>query len=156
MPHDALPRSVLLSAALLRHYSDPDAGIPEARLQQNKTGKAACEKGRSKRVHLPKRGSRQGAGCKGQDLVEDEVFEVDAKLLDLQVELLRGGLNVLGGEVGREAGVGRDADEVHRAVQRRQTRQVETALERRKGGRELLQVLRGVHHVLHRGASVNS
>ena len=47
------------------------------------------------------------------DLVEDEVLEVDAELLDFQVELLRGRLDPVGGEVGCEAGVGRDADEVH-------------------------------------------
>ncbi len=98
---------------------------------------------------------QHGRWRQGAHLVEDEVLEVDAKVGDLQVELLRGGLDVVGREVRREAGVGGDADEVDGAVEAGQGSQVEAGLQRRKGGREELQVLRGVYEVLQPDQATN-
>ena len=60
---------------------------------------------------------QHGRAPAGTNLVEDEVLNVDAELRNLQVVLLRGGLDVLGREVGRQTRVRGDANEVHGIVQ---------------------------------------
>lgn len=50
-------------------------------------------------------------------LLYDELPQIDTKLTDLEVELLSRSLELLDPEVGRQARVGRDADEIGHVVQ---------------------------------------